>query len=140
LVFSLLQSDIVDISSGEEPACQKDPAPEAPEDSAAPVSALITLQEPTPKASKGPAMSIDASVAALDIGPFLEGPTDSLPPKGARLQEPIATSSAVAPSSKRVSPQEPIIASPTIIVPPPEKACPQEPIITSSAVDSPPPE
>jgi hypothetical protein len=99
----------VDISSGEEPACQKDPAPEAPEDSLAPVSALITLQDPTPKAPEGPATSVDASVtlqglqepviATLDVGPSLEGPTVtsstvSLPPKGARLQEPIAASSA----------------------------------------------
>jgi hypothetical protein len=80
-VFPLLQSNIVDISSGEEPACQKDPAPEAPEDSLAAVSALITLQDPTPKAPEGPAMSVDASVtlqglqelvvAALDVGPIL---------------------------------------------------------------------
>jgi hypothetical protein len=68
------------------------------------VSALITLQDPTPKAPEGPATLVDASVtlqglqepviAALDVGPFLGGPTVSLPPKGARLQEPIAASSA----------------------------------------------
>jgi hypothetical protein len=94
----------VDISSGEEPACQKDPALEAPKDSSASVSAFITLQDPIPKAPEGPATLIDASVIALDIGSFLERPTVSLPPKGARLQEPIATSSAIAPSSERVSP------------------------------------
>jgi hypothetical protein len=95
-------------------------------------------------------MSVDASVtlqglqepvvAASDIGPFLEVPTVSLPPNGARLQEPIATSSAVAPSSERVGLQEPIIASPVVIAPLPERARPQEPIATSSAVVTPPPE
>jgi hypothetical protein len=145
----------VDISSGEEPACQKDPASEAPEDFLTPVSALVTLQDPIPKALEGPAMPVDASitlqglqepvVAASDVSPSLEGPsitssTVSLPPKGARMQEPTAASSAVTPPCERVSPQEPIVASPAIIAPPPERARPQEPITTSSAVVTPPPE
>jgi hypothetical protein len=145
----------VDISSGEEPACQKDSAPEAPEDFLAPVSALVTLQDPILKALKGPATPVDAIVtlqglqervtAALDVGPPLVGPavtssTVSLPPKGARLQEPTAASSAITPPSERVSPQEPIIASPTVITPPSERTHPQEPISTSSAIVTPPPE
>jgi hypothetical protein len=108
----------VDISSGEEPACQKDPAPEAPEDFLTPISALVTLQDLQ-----------EPVVAASDVGPSLDGPsvtssTISLSPKGARLLEPTATSSAVTPHSERVRPQEPIIASPAVIAPPPEKACP----------------
>jgi hypothetical protein len=124
----------VDISSGEEPACQKDSAPEAPEDFLGPVSALVTLQDPVPKALEGPATLVDASVtlqglqelvvAASDVSSSLEGPTVnsstvSLPPKGAHLQEPTAALSAVTPPSERVSPQEPIIASPAFIAPPP---------------------
>jgi hypothetical protein len=128
----------VDISSGEEPACQKDLAPEAPKDFLTPVSALVTLQDPIPKALEGLATPVDASVtlqglqepvvAASDVSPSLEGPTVasltvSLPPKGARLQEPTTASSAITPS-ERVSPQEPIIASPAVIAPPPERARP----------------
>jgi hypothetical protein len=137
LRFLFLQSVVVDISSGEESACQKDSAPEAPKDFLAPVSALVTLQDPILKALKGPATLVDATVTlqgprepvatALDIGPSLEGPaitssTISLPPKGARLQEPTAASSAITPPSERVSPQEPIIASPAVIAPPSEDA------------------
>jgi hypothetical protein len=116
---------------------------------------LVTLQDPIPKALEGLAMPVDASatlqglqepvVAASDVSPSLEGPTVtsstvSLPPKGARLQERTAASSAVTPLSERVSPQELIIASPAVIAPPPKRAHPQEPIITSSAVVTPPPE
>jgi hypothetical protein len=95
----LLQSVVVDVSSGEEPACQKDSAPEAPEDFLASVSALVTLQDPIQKAMEDPATPVDATVtlqdlqepvAALDVGPSLGGhaitsSTVSLPPKGARL-------------------------------------------------------
>jgi hypothetical protein len=150
-----LQSDVVDISSGEEPACQKDPTPEAPEDSSAPVSALVTLQDPIPKAPEGPVTLVDASVilqglqepvvAVSDVGPSLEEPTVSsstirLHPKGAHLQEPIVASPAITLPSERVSTQEPIIASSAVIALPPERARPQEPIISSSAVVTPPPE
>jgi hypothetical protein len=45
----------MDISSGEETACQKDLAPEALEDSLAPVNALVALQDPDQKALEGPA-------------------------------------------------------------------------------------
>jgi hypothetical protein len=88
----------VDISGGEEPACQKDPALEAPEDFLTPVSALVTLQDPVPKALEGPTTPANASVTlqglqepvvtTSDVSPSVEGPTVtsstvSLPPKGA---------------------------------------------------------
>jgi hypothetical protein len=135
--------------------CQKDPTPEAPDNSLATVSVLVNLQDPIPKTPENPATPIDASVvlqglwepvvAALDVGPSLEGPTVtsstiSLPPKGARLPEPIVASSALIPPSERVSPQELIVTSSAVIAPPPERARPQEPIITLSAVVTPPPE
>jgi hypothetical protein len=109
----------VDISSGEEPACQKDSAPESPEDFLAPVSALVALQDLDPKAVEGPAKPVDAPVtlqglqepvvAASDVSSSLEGLaitllTAGLPPKGARLQEPTAASSIITPPSERVSP------------------------------------
>jgi hypothetical protein len=114
LSFLFLQSVVVDISSGEEPACQKDSAPEAPEDFLAPISALVALQDPILKALKDPTTPVDATVTlqglqepvatALDVGPSLEGPavtlsTVSLPLKGARLQEPTTASSTVTPPS-----------------------------------------
>jgi hypothetical protein len=148
-----LQSIVVDISSGEEPACQKDSAPEAPEDFLAPVSALVALQDPDPKALEGPMMPVDAPVtlqgpqepvvATSVVSSSLEGPavtlsTASLPPKGACLQEPTAASSAVTPPSERVSPEEPIITPPAVTAPPPERTHPQERIITSSTVVTPP--
>jgi hypothetical protein len=89
-----------------------------------------------PKALEGPATPVDASVilqglqqpvvAASDVGPSLEEPTVSsstirLPPKGARLQEPIVASSAIiAPPSERARPQESIISSSAVVTPPPK--------------------
>jgi hypothetical protein len=105
----------VDISNGEEPACQKDSTPEALEDFLAPVSALVALQNPNPKALEGPAMPVDAPVtiqglhepivAASVVSSFPEEPavalsTASLSPKGACLQELTAASSAVTPLLK----------------------------------------
>jgi hypothetical protein len=129
----------VDISSGEEPACQKDSAPEAPEYFLAPVSALVALQNPNPKTLEGPTTPVDAPVpvqdlhepivAALVVSFFLEGPaialsTASLSPEGARPQEPSAASSAVTPPFERMRPQEPTITSPAVTVPSPEKTRP----------------
>jgi hypothetical protein len=129
----------VDISSGEEPACQKDSAPEAPEDFLAPVSALVSLQDPHPKALEGPTALIDALVAPQGLQEsVVASSTANLPLKGARLQEPTTASSAVTPPSERVNPQEPTVASPAINVPPPEGTHPQEPITTSSVVATPP--
>jgi hypothetical protein len=140
----------VDISSGEEPACQKD---SAPEDFLAPVSALVALQNPDPKALEGPATPVDASVPVQDlhepivaasvVSSFPKGlavalSTAGLSPEGACPQEPTAASSAITPPSERMRPQEPTIASPAITVPPPEKTRPQEPVIASSAVATPP--
>jgi hypothetical protein len=144
---------VVDISSGEEPACQKDSALEAPEDFLAPVSALVALQNPNPKALEGPTTPVDALapvqdlhepiVAASVISSIPEVPavalsTASLSLEGARPQEPTVASSAVTPPSERMRPQEPTITSPAVTVPPPEKMRPQEPIIASSAVATPP--
>jgi hypothetical protein len=124
----------VEISSGEEPVCQKDSAPEVPEDFLALVSVLVTLQ------------GLQEPVAAmLDVGPSLEGPavtssSVSLPLKRVRLQELTAASSAVTPPSERVNSQEPIIASPSVIVPPLEETRRQELINTPSAIVTPLPE
>jgi hypothetical protein len=113
----------VDISSGEEPLCQKDLASEVPEDVEVPVSALVTLRDPDPTALEGPTALIDAPVASQGLQepvvaapvvssslerPAVASSTVNLPSKGVRLQEPIAASSAVAPPSERVNPQEPI--------------------------------
>jgi hypothetical protein len=139
----------VDISSGEEPPCQKDSASEVPKDMEVPVNALVTLQDPDQSALEGPTVLIDAPVtpqglqepvvAASVVGSSLERPAvamthANLPSKGARLQEPTAASSAVAPPSKRVNPREPTFAPPAINVPPPEGMRLQEPIASSSAV------
>jgi hypothetical protein len=138
LLFTFLQSDVIDISSGEEPAYQKDLTPEAPENHFTMVNALVNLQDPIPKTSENPTTPVDASVilrglqepvvAASDIGPSLEEPivtssAISLPPDGARLQEPIVASSAVTPPPERVRPQEPTITSSAVIAPPPEQVC-----------------
>jgi hypothetical protein len=105
----------VDISSGEEHTCQKDSALEALEDFLALVSALVALQDPDPKALEGPATPVDAPVtvqglhepivAVSVVSSFPKGPaitllTANLSPKGARLHEPIAASSASTPLLK----------------------------------------
>jgi hypothetical protein len=144
-----LQPIVVDISSGEEPPCQKDSASEVLEDVEVPINALITLHDPDPTALEGLSALIDAPVTLQDlqepvvaasvIGSSLERPavasaTANLPSKGTRLPEPIAASSAAAPPSERVNPQEPTFASPADNVPPLEGMRLQEPITSSSAV------
>jgi hypothetical protein len=139
----------VDISSGEEPPCQKDSASEVPEDVEVPVNALITLRDPDPTALEGPSALIDAPVipqglrdpivAASVVNSSSERPavasaTANLPSEGMRLPEPTAASSAVAAPSERVSPREPTFASPAVNVPPPEGTRLQEPTTSSSAV------
>jgi hypothetical protein len=62
IALSLLVSNVVDISSGEEPARQKVSTLEAPEDPSTTVNALINLQDPTPKALDNPVTPVDASV------------------------------------------------------------------------------
>jgi hypothetical protein len=139
----------VDISSGEEPPCQKDSASEVPEDMEVPINALITLRDPDPTALEGLSALIDASVtledlqepvvAASVISSSLERPavtsvTANLHSKGTRLPELTGATSAAAPPSKRVNPQEPTFTSPAVNVPPPEGTRLQEPIASSSAV------
>jgi hypothetical protein len=139
----------VDVSSGEEPAYQKDTALEVPEDVEARVSTLVTLHDPVRSALEGPTALIDAPVtpqglqepvvAASIFSSSLERPAVALTPanlplKGAHLQESIAASSAVAPPSEKVNPREPTFAPPAVDVPPPEGTCLQEPITSSSAV------
>jgi hypothetical protein len=139
----------VDVSTGEEPACQKDTTSEFLEDVEALVSARVTLQNPVQSALEGPTALIDAPVtpqglqepvvATSVVSSSLERPavaltTANLPSKGAHLQEPTAASSPVAPPSERVNPREPTFAPPTVDVPPPEGTRLQEPIASSSAV------
>jgi hypothetical protein len=78
-------------------------------------------------------------VAASVICSSLERPavasaTANLPSKGTRLPKPTANSSAAAPPSERVNPQELTFASPAVNVPPPKGTRLQEPITYSSAV------
>jgi hypothetical protein len=142
----------VDISSGEEPPCQKDSASEVAKEMEVPVSALVTLRDPDQSALEGPTALIDAPVtpqglqkpvvAASVISSSLERPavaltTANLPSKGVCLQEPTAASLAVAPPSERVNPREPTFAPPAVDVPPPEGTRLQEPIGSSTAVTTP---
>jgi hypothetical protein len=130
-----LQPIVVDISSGEEPPCQKDSASEVPEDVEVPINALITLRDLDLRALEGLSALIDAPVipqdlqepvvAASVIGSSLESPavtsaTANLPSKGACLPEPTDASSAAAPPSESVNPKEPTFASPADNVPPSE--------------------
>jgi hypothetical protein len=54
----------MDVSSGEEPPCQKDSVSEVPEDVEVPIRALITLRDPDPTALEGPSTLIDAPVTS----------------------------------------------------------------------------
>jgi hypothetical protein len=105
-----LQADIVDISSGEEPALQEDPTLEAPEDPLMMVNALVNLQDPILKTPENLATPADTLVGLQD------------------LLEPIVTSSAVSPSLHE------LIITSSAISPPPERVRLQEPIVTSSAI------
>jgi hypothetical protein len=62
LCFPFLQADVVDISSGEEPARQESPTLEAPKDPLTMVNTLVNLQDPIPKTPENPTMLVDASV------------------------------------------------------------------------------
>jgi hypothetical protein len=123
-----LQADIVDISSGEEPARQEDPTPEAPEDPLTMVNALVNLQDPVLKATENPATPADTLVGLQD----LQEPIVTLSIVGPFLQESIVTSSATSPPLEKVRLQEPIATS-SAVTPPPERVRLQEPIVTSSA-------
>jgi hypothetical protein len=136
----------VDVSSGEEPPRQKDSASEVPEDVDAPVRALITLCDPDATVLESPSTLADVPVTSSDsrelivatsiTSSLLEGPstvltTTGFPARETLLPEPTVVSSAVAPSSKEVTPP----ASPPVVnVPPSEGTRLQEPTASSSAV------
>jgi hypothetical protein len=67
LFFPFLQADVIDISSGEEPARQENPTLEALEDPLTIVNALVNLQDPIPKTLEKTTMPIDASVGLQDL-------------------------------------------------------------------------
>jgi hypothetical protein len=146
----------VDVSSGEEPPCQKGSSSEVPTDMDAPIRALITLHDPGAAVLEGPSASVDVLVAspgprepivaASLIGPCLEGSSTASATadpiaQGVPPAEPTAVSSAVAPT-------EPSAASPAVAsssedvaplassvgVRPSEGMRPQEPIVPSSAI------
>jgi hypothetical protein len=97
-----LQADIVDISSGEEQACQEDPTLEAPENLVTAINLLVNLQDPILETPENLATTVDTLVNLQ------------------KLQEPIVTSSAINPSPERVHLQEPIVTS-SAINPSPER-------------------
>jgi hypothetical protein len=146
----------VDVSSGEEPSCQKGSSSEVPKDVDAPSKALITLRDPGAANLAGPSASVDVPVAspgprepveaASLVGLCLEGSstasaTADPPARGVPPAEPIAVSSAVAPAeSSAVSPavaasfEDVAHRTSSVGVRPSERMCPQEPIIPSSAI------
>jgi hypothetical protein len=107
-----LQPIVVDISSGEEPPCQKDSASEVPEDVEAPVNALTTALEgpstliDTPVIPQGlPELIVAASIVNSSLErPAVASATANLPSEGTRLPEPTAASSAATPPSEKVTP------------------------------------
>ncbi|PVH34922.1 hypothetical protein PAHAL_7G065400 [Panicum hallii] len=115
------QADIVEISSGEEPARQENPTPEAPED---PLMMDLIL-----KTSENLAMPADTLVGLQDS----QEPIITSSAVSPSLWEPIVTSLAVSPSPERVRLQEPIATS-SAITPPSERVRLQEPFVTSSAI------
>jgi hypothetical protein len=135
----------VDVSSGEEPPRQKDSS-EVPEDVDAPVRALITLRDPDATVLESPSTLVDVPVTSSDsrepivttsnTSSPLEGPstvltTTDLSARETHLPEPTVVSSAVAPSSKEVTPPD---SSPIVNVPPSEGTRLQEPTTSSSAI------
>ncbi|XP_025815475.1 uncharacterized protein LOC112892550 [Panicum hallii] len=76
------QPAVVEVSSGEEPPCQKGSSSEVPEDVDAPIRALITLRDP------GATILEDPSVSAV------------VPAASPSLQAPVVTTSLVGPCLK----------------------------------------
>ncbi|PUZ51017.1 hypothetical protein GQ55_6G128600 [Panicum hallii var. hallii] len=124
------QADVVDISSGEEPARQEDPTPEAPEDPLTMVNTLVNLQDPILKTPGNLATPADTLVGLQD----LQEPIITSSAASPSLQEPIVTSSAISPPPERVRLQEPIATTSTITHLP-GRVHLQEPIVTSSVID-----
>jgi hypothetical protein len=100
----------VDVSSGEEPPCQKDSASEVPEDVDAPVRALITLRDPDAMVLESPSTLVDVLVTSSDsrepivatsitssplVGPSTVLTTIDLSVRETHLPEPTVVSSAV---------------------------------------------
>jgi hypothetical protein len=146
----------VDVSSGEEPPCQKGLSSEVLEDVDVPIRALITLRDPDAAVLEGPSAlaNVPATspgpqepvVTAPLVSPSLEGPstasaTADLPAREAHPAEPTVISSAIAPaepnaissavasSSGGVAP----LAS-AITIHPSGGTRPQEPIVPSLAI------
>ncbi|XP_025825172.1 uncharacterized protein LOC112900532 [Panicum hallii] len=110
--------DVVDISSGEEPARQEVPTLEAPENPVAAINPLVNLQDPTLETAESLATTVDTLVNFQE----LQEPMES-----------IIASSALDPSLTRVHLQELVVAS-SATDPSPIRMCPQEPIIASLAI------
>jgi hypothetical protein len=146
----------VDVSSGEEPPCQKGSSSEVPKDVDAPIRALITLRDPGAAVLGGPSASVDVPVASLGprelvvaaslIGPCLEGSSTASATADpiAREVPPVELTTV----SSAVAPVEPSAASPAVVsssedvahlassvgVRSSERVRPQEPIVPSSAI------
>jgi hypothetical protein len=146
----------VEVSSGEEPPCQKGSSSEVPKDVDAPSKALITLRDPGVANLEGPSASVDVPVAspgprepvmaASLVGPCLEGSSTasaSADPlaREVPLAEPTAVSSAVAPAEpSAVSPavtassEDVAHLAPSVGIRSSGGMRPQEPIVPSSAI------
>jgi hypothetical protein len=146
----------VEVSSGEEPPCQKGSSSEVSKDVDAPIGALITFRDPGAANLEGPSASDDVPVASPSlrepivatspVGPCLEGSSTasaSANPLAREVPpvEPTAVSSAVAPAEP--SDVSPAVAASTehmahpsssVVVRPSGGVRPQEPIVPSSAI------
>jgi hypothetical protein len=154
--FSGRHTAVVEVSSGEEPPCQKGSFSEVPEDVDAPLRALITLRDPgatiledpsasavIPTASPSPQAPIATSSPA---GPCLEGPSTASaiadsPAREVRPAKPTAISSdvplvepTVAPSAVASSSGGAVHTASATIVHPSERTHPREPIVPSLAI------
>jgi hypothetical protein len=76
LLFPFLHVDVVDISSGEEPARQENPTLEAPEDPLMMVNVLVNLQDPIPKTPEKPTTPVDTSVGLQDLQEPIDATSD----------------------------------------------------------------
>jgi hypothetical protein len=151
-----LQPAVVEVSSEEEPPCQKGSSSGAPEDVNVPLRALITLRDPgattledpsasavVPAASPCPQAPI---VSSSPAGPRLEGPstasaTADSPTREVRPAKPIAIPSAiplaeptVAPSAVASSSEGAVQAASAATVRTSERVHPREPIVPSLAI------
>ncbi|XP_025828622.1 uncharacterized protein LOC112903589 [Panicum hallii] len=110
------QPAVVEVSSGEEPPCQKGSSSEAPEDVNAPIKVLIALRDPGATTLEDPSASAVASpslqapiVTPSSAGPCLERPSTASATANPPARE--AASAAIVRPSARVHPREPIVPS-----------------------------